>query len=440
MSVVTVSSGVRPIPSLFSPTPTFLPITLAQPVDWPINVSTPDAQWAYAAKFARAGETKGPAGPVAIRLLVDVSVGAVGLGCLNTSGTDFIDEAKVEAAAAPVTIELVVSNAETMGSLIVRNVFSGGASEVRILDLQCFALDVGSEGDREPALSDPRPMRWWERYYGNLGETAIEKLRAQAFRALTEPVILRWIDGLQFRILPGDQLSRALFVSNTYEPNTLCALRRLLGVGGVFLDVGANAGVMSLAASRWMGAEGRVFSFEPSLREYRRLVENLELNDAGNVIPVRAAVSSGTGPATLRVAAAGHGGLNTLGETFAHDGVEMAALEQVDTTTLDDFIKDGRINRVSVVKVDVEGGEGAVLAGSPRLLAEHRPALVLEVNPRALAAHHWTVTGVEDLLRGAAYRLFSICGETASLEPITRLTNTDEENIVALPEERGVVN
>jgi FkbM family methyltransferase len=282
-------------------------------------------------------------------------------------------------------------------------------------------------------------MAGWSRYYGTYGDTVVEKLRVQTFRALDTPTVLSWIDGLSVYVLPQDQLSRALFVSGTYEPNTLCAIKNILRRDDVFIDVGANVGIISLAAARWVGPQGRVYSFEPSEREHRSLIRNVELNEGINVTAVRAALSDRVGRATLRVATSGHAGLNTLGESIAYDGVGVAALEQVDVTTLDDFIRAERIDRVSVVKVDVEGAEGAVLSGSSRLLQELRPALVLEIFPRALAANKWTVADVENLLRGAAYNLFSIHPENATLEPMASISGEEERNIVAMPTERPLV-
>jgi FkbM family methyltransferase len=53
--------------------------------------------------------------------------------------------------------------------------------------------------------------------------------------------------------------------------------------GDVFLDAGVNAGVISLVASRWVGPEGREYSFEPSEREFNRLRDNLDRNQVTNV-------------------------------------------------------------------------------------------------------------------------------------------------------------
>ena len=428
---------MRSIPSFWSARPEFLPSGVSAnpgpPTEWPITIRTPDAQWAYAARFARGTRTTDEyTGPIAVRFLVQVTDGAVGFGCLDASRTGFIDEIQVAPAAAACVVELVVASPQTADALIVRNVSAAGSSEVRLHEVGCFAIDVDPGRDREPALSDPFPMPGWERYYGTEGESALEKIRVQMFRALGAPTVLRWIDGLQIRVFPGDQLSRVLFLSSTYEPNTACVLRRLLRRGDTFLDVGANAGVVSVMAARWVGTEGRVYSFEPSRREYERLVDNLTLNGLLNVVPVRAAVSRGAGAAVLRVAGDGHGGLNTLGEGFAYDGVEVMALEEVETVGLDSFVEQ-EVGRVSVVKVDVEGAEGEVLAGSQRLLTEHRPALVLEINQRALAANKWTVAEVEGVLRRVSYRVFAISDDSVALTPLAQLSGVDGQNIVALP-------
>ena len=67
-----------------------------------------------------------------------------------------------------------------------------------------------------------------------------------------------WFEGLELFIRPDEDLSRAVYVSGTYEPASLLAMKRLLPAGGVFVDVGANVGLYSMLASRWVGSEGRV--------------------------------------------------------------------------------------------------------------------------------------------------------------------------------------
>ena len=289
----------------------------------------------------------------------------------------------------------------------------------------------------EHALSDPRPQARWSRYYGAELDTDDEKRRAKAFEELMAPNVIQWSDGLSLNILPGDQLSRAVYVSGTYEPNTLVILKKLLKPGDTFLDAGANAGIMSLVASRWVGPEGRVYSFEPSEREYQRLVDNLNRNGATNVTPVPCAVSSESGHTCLRIAPQGFGGLNTLGAWFPYEGVATDRMQPVTLTSLDEFVDRHRIERVSVIKLDVEGAEAAALRGALRILRVQRPAIVAEVFSASLRSNGSSPAAVEELLRDADYVLFRIGDSTASLESIDDLAGIDEQNFVALPRERA---
>ena len=138
---------------------------------------------------------------------------------------------------------------------------------------------------------------------------------AQRYAALDRETQVPWLENLELLIRPNDQLSRAVYVSGTYEPASLLAMKRLLPPGGVFLDLGANVGIYSMLASRWVGPAGRVFSFEPSEREFMCLRRHIDLNGLSNVMPLRGAVAGQDGTFELRVAGFPHAGLNTITES-----------------------------------------------------------------------------------------------------------------------------
>jgi FkbM family methyltransferase len=402
----------------------------------PVPVVTAQEQWSYTLRFPTVTSVRPPATAVLVRVSLVVNSGALGVGVLNLQETDFTDETVVDASPEVTTAEIVIADAANTGPLLIRNASSAGRSEAMLLGVECFALEQQHESDRTPGLSDPRPCAQWSRYYGTRGSTIAERLRVQEYASLTTPHIVRWVDGLCIRVLPSDQLSRALYVSGTYEPNTLSVLRRFLGEGDTFLDVGANVGIISLVASRWVGATGRVYSFEPSRREFDNLVDALERNAVTNAKPLRVAVTSSSGSADLRVAPPSYAGLNTLGSAFPYEGVEVHRMERVNTITLDEFVAAERIARAAVIKLDVEGAELTALTGARRVLREHRPTLIVEVFSRSLGANGTTVTSLERFLKDAGYRLFVVNDSTATLESIATLDGIDEQNIIALPSDR----
>src|SRR5689334_17792000 len=289
---------MEPIPSLFNRLPDAPDGSFQPGAALPLVVRTSEEQWAYAARFSRSFDAPVPSAAVLIRLALNVSFGISGVGCVNVDETAFTDETLLSPTPATTTVDVLIPRPADLGPLIVRNASPSGASEVSVLGLECFALDAEPDCERAPGLSDPSPCPNWSRYYGTSGGTIEERLRVQRYLSMTEPHVLRWVDGLSVRIVPTNQLSRALYVSGTYEPNTLCVVQALLRPGDCFIDVGANVGLFSLVASRWVGPAGHVYSFEPSAREYEALRDNLRRNGLSEETAFRLAVTSQSGQAT----------------------------------------------------------------------------------------------------------------------------------------------
>ena len=160
-----------------------------------------------------------------------------------------------------------------------------------------------------------------------------------------------------------------------YEPHLMAFLARFVRPGDVCLDVGANIGVMSLCLAR-LCPDGRVYAFEPGRASYAYLERNVAENALGNVVPVPLGAYDTNGSLGFAVDATHPGG------AFVATG--EAASERIDVVRIDDWIATNLIDRVDVVKLDVEGAEVRVLAGAHRTLARHRPLVIVECNPIAL--------------------------------------------------------
>ena len=157
----------------------------------------------------------------------------------------------------------------------------------------------------------------------------------------------------------------------THEVAVQAALCERTCAGGVAYDIGAHAGFFSLLLSRLVGPLGNVLAFEPEPANAARLVANLAANDATNVEVHVAAVSNAVST-----------------QHFArHESSLEGALAQDDdgrsapvTTTTIDAIVSGGAPAPSIMKIDVEGAEGRVIAGGRRTIAEVRPLMALEVH------------------------------------------------------------
>jgi FkbM family methyltransferase len=215
-----------------------------------------------------------------------------------------------------------------------------------------------------------------------------------------------------------DAAGVAMRRQGSYEPHVTREVLRTLRRGSVFVDVGASTGYFTVLAARVVGPEGEVVACEPGPQNQSVLLLNTVVNQLGNVRLVPCAVSDGSAVLVYHRLGGGNGAI------AAFDGTPlgMGAGDLVQARRLDDILTG--VARVDLVKIDVEGAEGRVLAGASETLRRYAPTLLFEFSPPGLEA----VSGVsgEDLLAGLAglgYR-FRVLGAgstaTASAEAVVR--------------------
>lgn len=177
--------------------------------------------------------------------------------------------------------------------------------------------------------------------------------------------------------LSVDPRYESVYVEEMYEPILQNVLGRYISQGGTFYDVGAHIGFFSLIAARLVGKSGAVFAFEADPLNARRIQEHVSKNALGQVQILSVAVWSRSGAVCFQRASevSSHNTGSVVG-TPTRDGI----LDQikVEAVALDDFAKRNAVP--TVVKIDVEGGEGEVLRGADRLLADVKPIIVCEVH------------------------------------------------------------
>jgi FkbM family methyltransferase len=168
-----------------------------------------------------------------------------------------------------------------------------------------------------------------------------------------------------FSIVAGlaDQVGKDLFFHGVYEPITTAVIKHLLRPGDIFMDVGANIGFFALLAARLVGRTGKVYAFEPNEETRLMMIESLRANEIEHVVVDPRACTEKSGRFILVP-----GGLTNLGGTK----VEKASVENgegsVEGVRLDDFFAEEGLENVRLLKMDIEGGEDAALAGMERAL------------------------------------------------------------------------
>lgn len=181
-----------------------------------------------------------------------------------------------------------------------------------------------------------------------------------------------------------------------YEPE-LAYLEEILSPGMIFVDAGANFGVYTLVASKLVGETGRVLAFEPTAGSFATLRQNIDLNRSSNVRLFQVALAQKKGRAWL------YHGWDPVGNSLGRDPLAGSEGEEVQTESLDTVLKENGVDRVDVIKIDVEGAEELVLQGAIRCLTTQLPIVIFEVNPGCADRLGLSPWGARDLLQALGY-------------------------------------
>jgi FkbM family methyltransferase len=184
-------------------------------------------------------------------------------------------------------------------------------------------------------------------------------------------------DGRVMTLRVDDRTQRQMLLDR-FEPDETEILRRVLGPGDTYVDVGAHVGWFVVHAAEAVGPDGRVFAFEAFPANVALLRHNVALNGFANVTVEHAAVGDKTVEAIIGTQANRDSGSATVGARAAH------GLERVRQTTLDALL----LPEIApaLLKIDVEGLEERVLLGA-RAVLDRTDAALVELNASALRAN-----------------------------------------------------
>lgn len=180
----------------------------------------------------------------------------------------------------------------------------------------------------------------------------------------------------------SDQGQRLTAMHNVWEASATRLLNHLLEPGNIFVDVGANWGYYSLLTAAAVGQTGQVHAFEPQPHVIAVLHRAIRHNHLPQLTANQMTVGATNGTLTLYLASDGN---SLLASAITSDRTDPTHTVEVPLTTLDDYLATHHIARVDVVKIDVEGLEGAVLDGATTLLqGDDAPIVLCEISPTAL--------------------------------------------------------
>ncbi len=132
----------------------------------------------------------------------------------------------------------------------------------------------------------------------------------------------------------------------------------------VVFDVGANIGDVTLAAARSF-PNAHIYSFEPVCATYKILCENIK-NYSDRITPYNFGFFNVSKRLGIHITSF-HGASSILDQSLNHKSlhphIRETGTETIEVYTMDSFMADKSMDRIDIVKIDVEGVELEVIEG-----------------------------------------------------------------------------
>ena len=244
--------------------------------------------------------------------------------------------------------------------------------------------------------------------------------------------------GVRLELDLNEGIDLHLFLFGNFQKHVTDNSLISLPVNGVVLDVGGNAGVMSLIFASKV-PYGQVHAFEPTDYAMAKFRRNLEFNPSlqplitlnQNFVASRESENPGmTAYSSWPV-------LGKQEKHAIHCGVDKTTPD-IPAITLDAYCIRHKLSRVDLVKIDTDGYEMDVLSGASNILKQYRPQVIFEIGGYVMEEYGLSMSTYLQFFREHGYSLYTTKGkrvdEGCYIDIVPVFGTTD---LVALPENVG---
>lgn len=158
-------------------------------------------------------------------------------------------------------------------------------------------------------------------------------------------------------------------------------LFELVNKDDCILDIGTNIGSTILQFAALIGKDGFAYGFEPDPINYANCQRNISLNNFSNLEVSQIGIGDEQGSFDLVVDTESNRGGNRISDDVSGKSTNKIIVER-----LDDWMQTKPIERVDLIKIDVEGYELKVLKGGEKSILKYKPVFFIELDDDNLTA------------------------------------------------------
>lgn len=188
--------------------------------------------------------------------------------------------------------------------------------------------------------------------------------------------------GIRWNLDLSEGIDFSIYILGGFEPLTLRLYKELVKSGDVVLDIGANIGSHTLPLAKLVGNDGHVYAFEPTDFAVNKLQNNLNLNTnlIKQVTACQAMLVSNEGDPIENKLFSSWPLVENKNLHKKHKG-QLMLTTGARAITLDNAVKEYKINKIDFIKLDVDGFEYSVLSGGRKSLERFKPTILMELAP-----------------------------------------------------------
>ena len=240
--------------------------------------------------------------------------------------------------------------------------------------------------------------------------------------------------GVRWQLDLREGIDFSIFLLGAFEPSTVRAYSRLVSLGATIVDIGANVGAHTLFLARLCGASGRVVAFEPTQYAFDKLRLNVGLNpEIAPRVSCQQVMLVATADSAVEQVIYSSWPLQETGEGNLHaeHRGRLMATAGARAETLDGALARLGVQKVDLVKLDVDGHEAEVLEGGRATLSRDRPAILMELAPFVFRDNMEKFAFMLKFFWALGYRLTDLSSGKALPENV-------QEVIQMIPESGGI--
>ena len=222
----------------------------------------------------------------------------------------------------------------------------------------------------------------------------VDRTFLHRMRFAEETLTVTCAGGFELEVFPNDHIGRHIYITGQFDGSIVSVLRSFCKRGDErILDIGANIGSVSCALLHAM-PDCRVVAVEPQPRVFALLEKNVARVGGGRGRALNVAIADRDGTGRMAIDT-NNSGCSHLVE----NGAANAAAIEVELINGERLLEQSGLDRIDLIKIDVEGFEEPVLRALVGMIKSQRPRAVL-------FEHHGDLNQADAPIR----RIFDGCG------------------------------